>query len=329
MILSVLLATFEESFASTFESQSAGLGKWKLPAEERERALVLLKKQWSRNPHAPALALELSNLLFLAGRREEAVRTLLLTHSLMPTSPQRSKVEGRVRVLSRSFISEEGARSYQAALNALLEGNGASAVARLDSVIAAERYVLDAVVRKGQAEVLLSRWDSAAETFRLARSLNPFEPEVRLWLGYVLIARGEKDEGQQEILGAWRSSTQKQRERPHWRAWTSRALALSGRSGAAKAVLDENPSPRNERWTERSGWNLWASSFLDPARFREIRKFLNLFPHGYQRLLGNSGLDLDWWDPRVFERPVEGFAPGEPESSTSRPGKISGLGLTR
>ena len=162
--------------------------------------------------------------------------------------------------------------------------------------------VLDAVVRKGQAEILWGRLDSAAETFRLARQLNPFEPEVRLWLGYVLLIRGDRKEGVGELLAASKRADPSQRMLPHWRAWVTAAQKLSGRSGAANASSLSRIQSDSRTWTEMSGWSLWLQRIQGEPQHELSKRFLNIFPEGYQKSVGSSGLDLLWWNPRILEK---------------------------
>jgi Tfp pilus assembly protein PilF len=300
-----LLLLFLASNPASADGEPDRGSHWQLSSEEREKAVLTLKKQWLKDPASVGTAIELSSHLLLLGRREEATSALLLAHAAS-TSPQgRSRLEARVRVVSRSFLTVEGARNYQAGVNALLAGDLKPAIARLDSVIVSEQQVLDAVVRKGQAEVMLERYDSASESFRLARRLNPFEPEVRLWLGFALLARGEQDEGQQEILAAWRTADVTERSRPHWNAWAARVQMVQGRSGAARKILGPELFGDIDRMTEKSGWGLWVLLGEDRSLQARIRKYLNLFPKGYRKLSGSRGLDLEWWDPQLLTRDQE------------------------
>jgi len=279
---------------------------WSLSAEDRERALIALKKQWSRDQGSTDTAIELSSLMFLQGRREEASRTLIATHAQTSKERDRFRLEQKVRVISRSFITASGAREYQGAVNALLAGNLKPALARLETVLDSEHQVFDALVRKGQVEALLGRYDSAAETLRLANQINPFESELKIWLGHVLLVRGEKVDGVQEIFSAWRMSGSEQKERPHWRAWMAQALIASGRSGAARRLIWSTALEDSSKWTPESGWLIWGLARVEPSAKVLEKRFLNLFPGGYQRQVGSSGLDLSWWDPKVFDAERQG-----------------------
>jgi tetratricopeptide (TPR) repeat protein len=300
MFLSVLLGGL-----GVADGRAEGLSPWSAPQEGRERAAIQLKRQWLKDLSSPGPAIELSSHLLLLGRREEALRALLAAHGATSSVQDRVRLETRVRVLARTFMSVDGARNYQAGLNALLAGDLKSAIARFDAVITTEQQVLDAVVRKGQAEVMLDNMDSAAESFRLAKQLDPFEPDVRLWLGFALLARGEKDEGEQEIHAAWRMASPAQRRRSHWKAWNARGQILQGRSGAAKKLMGAELPAALEIPAEGQGWALWVSLQADRSDQVLASKFLNLFPSGYRRLVGNEGLDLEWWDPRLLKREQE------------------------
>ncbi len=300
--LSVLALSLFAQVAAFAEGDVDRGSRWQLSSDEREKVALALKKQWLKDTASVSTAIELSSHLLLLGRREEATSTLLMAHAASNSPQGRLRLESRARVVARSFLTVDGARDYQAGVNALLAGDFKPAIARLDSVIASEQQVLDAVVRKGQAEVMLERYDSAAESFRLARRMNPFEPEIRLWLGFALLARGEKDEGQQEILSAWRMADATQKSRPHWIAWNARAQILQGRSGAARRIPGPEPVDGEDRMSESQGWSLWVLLPVDRSLQGRIRRYLNLFPKGYRKLSGDQGLDLEWWDPQLLIR---------------------------
>lgn len=121
---------------------------WNLSPDERDQAVIHLKKRWGRDRSSFSVARQLSELLFLQGRREEAVRTLLSTHEVTSSLAEQKKIQGQVRVLSRAFVTTEGMRHYQAGINALVSGNWKSALSWFEKVLLAEGPVLDALVKK-------------------------------------------------------------------------------------------------------------------------------------------------------------------------------------
>lgn len=276
---------------------------WSLSAEDRDQAIIELKKQWDREIASYSLADELSRLLFLQGRREEALRVLLSTYESTSLAQEKAKIRKQVQVLSRTFATTQGATHYQAGISALVSGNLKSALSRFEQVLSSESQVLDALVKKGQAQFLLGQWDSAAESFRAAIWLNPFEAEVRIWLGRALLERGELREGVREILQAWRAADAHQRGRSHWRAWAAEAYLAEGRSGAAKALVSPEALKGPEKWTSASGWAIGVWSRIDVTQQSRVKAFLNLFPSAYVQPCGESGLDLEGWDPAWLRSP--------------------------
>ncbi len=263
-----------------------------------------LKQQLARQPFDVSLASELADQLLMLGRREEASRVLVFSHSLQKDAAVRGRLVGRVGVVSRALLSGEGARLHQAGVNALIAGNHRAALGHLGVALRTEGPAVDLLARKGQAELLSGQPDLAAETFRLAVRMNPFEPVLRLWLGYVLLVRGERSAGERELQQAWRGANAQQRRRPHWRAWHDESRRTAGVGGASStrpfSVLDRQA----QELDESAGWEIWAALKNSDAALPISQRYLNLFPKGYQRLVGESGLDLLWWDPEVLQAEI-------------------------
>ncbi|MEN9723025.1 MAG: hypothetical protein RJB38_1011 [Pseudomonadota bacterium] len=283
---------------------------WRVRPEDRGEQLLHLKKIWEKDPSSASVAVDLSSLMLLQGRREEACRTLLSSYALTSREADRARLRERVRVISRVFQTGEGARNYHAGLQALTGGDFSAALVRFERVLSEENQVLDALVRKAQIELLRGHVDLATETFRTAYRLNPFEPELRFWLGHLMMSRGERSEGMRELLAAWEGFSPEQKRRPHLRAWLSEGLWRSGQSAAAKKWISWTQIRNPEEWSDRTGWEILAALHHSPALEGEARRFLNLFPKSYQRLVGDSGLDLEWWSSALLESrsSLEGFS---------------------
>ncbi len=175
-------------------------GRWsELATVLRERLAAtdlpsVLRSEWS---------LDLAEALTRLDRREEAILHLVeLAQDPRIRAADRVVALRRANALSRLFGSAQAAENYQRALIHFQAGRLPEARLILQSILTEEAVQLDSLVRLGQICIFLSDWDSAVEHLRRARSLNPFEPVVSLWLGKAMTERGEFEDARRELVRA-------------------------------------------------------------------------------------------------------------------------------
>jgi thioredoxin-like negative regulator of GroEL len=198
-------------------------------------AAIVLRSVSRKNPDFLAGAMELARALVYSGRREEALGVLGQAASRQK-GPRREALEGRLRVLSRLFVTQRTQQIYQEGLNLMMVGKYRPARERFEKALESEPDNIEILTRIGQCLVLEGDMDSAAERLRLARKLDPFEPEVRLWLGRALHQRGELAEALEELKAAHEGLDASERAP----VWYADALVKSGNRKAAVAVLEED-----------------------------------------------------------------------------------------
>jgi len=279
--------------------------------EPRARGLRSSKEQIKD----PILSEKLSRELFLAGKREQACQLLLASHGATQNPEQKKLLEERIRVVSRSFLLTDSSRYYQAGLNALTEGKLAAAEDRFTGVLGKEPGLFDVLVRRAQVRWLQGNGDGALEDLRLAISLNPFEPESQVWLGLVLLGRGERAQGVFQILGAINQLPRAERARPFVRGCEWVVLWASGQQETLRRQV--RAWLRAERSQKKSGpkaepvpsW-AWSMILKVPAPeggLREaLKKTLERWPTRKVDVDGGSGLSLQWWEPGGLAQYLEG-----------------------
>lgn len=182
------------------------------------------------------LSLELSRALLYSGRREEALSLLEQWASKEKKGTFREFWIRRIQVMSRVFITNETSQVYQDGVRLLQEGKHRAARERFEKALEREPDNMEILARIGQCFLLDKDDDSAAERLRSALQLNPYEPELRLWLGRALHRRGEITEGIQELKRAYREM----KGTEHAVIWYAEALVTLNQRGAAIQVLERD-----------------------------------------------------------------------------------------
>lgn len=211
-----------------------------------EARLFLSQKKWAeaaivlgtlhkKNPSSVSVATDLVRALVYSGRREEALSVLGHVLSKETRPEQKAKLARRTRVISRLFLTNESFQQYQQGLQVMGEGKFRSAREKFERVLKAEPDNVEVLTRTGQCLLLEKDEDSAAERLRFARRLNPFEPQLRLWLGRALHERGEA----QEALVELKSAYQELKGFPSAARWYAEALDSAGMRSQALRILEE------------------------------------------------------------------------------------------
>lgn len=259
---------------------------------------------------------EAARALFMEGKREEACKVLLAAHAQLRDGPRRGVIEERIRAVSRSFLKTDSARLYQAGLNLLAEGKLGAAEDRFSGVLSREPGLFDALVRRGQARWLQSNEDGAWEDFRQAHAMNPFERELRMWMGLVEIRRGARTEGARQVMAALvggpASMPQETippaaKRNSFYRAVHWAALWAMGREELVQKQLEALVRAKPDPSRPPASW-IWEHLLATPLSSRSLvfsaRQALRSFPERRIETDGPSGIALQWWDPGSLERAI-------------------------
>ena len=196
-------------------------------------AVIAYKNILKGDPAYTPASVELARALTHLSRREEAIG--VLNHALQyEKGSDRTVLIRQARVLSRLFLTKESVQSFQVGLNLLFTKKFRAAKDRFYQVLQDEPDNIEILVRLGQCLLLEGDPDSSAERLRLAKKLNPYEPEVNLWLGRALHQRGELSQAIEELRSA-RADLKDSEVAP---LWLSEALLDSGQRGVAIEILD-------------------------------------------------------------------------------------------
>ncbi|MGK5087876.1 tetratricopeptide repeat protein [Bdellovibrionota bacterium FG-2] len=225
---------------------SLGFGLASAEEDAHEAHLLMSKKKWpeaaivlksilKKDPEITSVTVDLARALFYQGRREEALA--VLGAAIVREKPAQQKMLVRQsRVLSRTFLKAESFQTFQDGVNFMLLSRFRQAGERLERALAAEPDNVEILTRLGQCSLLDGDADSAAERLRAARRLNPFEPEISLWLGRSLFQRGELELALKELQIAHQELAGAQTPV----LWFSEALALSPKPQAELEILEKD-----------------------------------------------------------------------------------------
>ncbi len=142
--------------------------------------------------------LNLAKALTLMGRREEALSSLWRWVSQIH-GPEREIAQRRAKVLARIFLTKSGAQIYQEGLQLFRDKKYNPAIEKFQKTLTLEPNHFEALLRLGQCLSLKGDSDSAAEILRLAKKLDPTDPDLHLGLGKSLFQRGELKEALSEL----------------------------------------------------------------------------------------------------------------------------------
>lgn len=198
-------------------------------------AAIVLRSILKRSPDFVPGAIELARALVYSGRREEAL-AVLGQAAARHQGPRRAALIDRAHVIGRLFLTTRAQQVFQEGLNLLETGKYRPARERFEQALEAEPDNVEVLARIGQCLVLEGDNDSAAERLRLAKRLDPFEPEVGLWLGRALHQRGELSQALVELKAAYDGLERSERAA----LWYADALVASGARRAAVTLLAED-----------------------------------------------------------------------------------------
>jgi tetratricopeptide (TPR) repeat protein len=217
---------------SVFEEARQLLGKRKW-----EEAAIAFGAFAKRNPSYMPANLGLAAALVHVGRREEALGILTRLARQEKRRPVRDALIRKIRAVSRIFLTSTTFQIYQDGLNFMAGKKYRAAREKLSKAVELEPDNVEVLARLGQCLLLDKDYDSAAERLRLARRLDPYEPQIGLWLARALYQRGELEEALAEFQAVFAELDGTSELAPGWYA---DSLFIMGHRAAALKVLDEH-----------------------------------------------------------------------------------------
>ncbi len=214
-----------------------------LQAQKWEEAAVALKNLLKKEPTVREYRYALATSLYQSGRREEALGVLNEWVEKEKGRDRMSLVQ-RIRTLSRQFSTTETFQLVQDAMAGMNAKNFRGAREKLERAMESEGDNVEILVRIAQALTLEGDYDTAVERLRAARKLNPFEPQIVLWLGRNAFFKGQNAEALEllrsahtQITGSPESSA---RTLELAALWLSETLQASGQFGLGLQVLEND-----------------------------------------------------------------------------------------
>jgi thioredoxin-like negative regulator of GroEL len=200
-------------------------------------AIVLLRSALKKAPRSQTqnIELDLARAMVYSGRREEALTVLSQMINGRKGAAQKQLIQ-RVRVLSRVFLTNATFQTYQDGVNFLLIRKYRAAREKFEKALESDAANVETLTRIGQCLVLDGDVDSAAERLRVARRLDPYEPEIRLWLGHALFERGEMRDALSELKAAYMDLGSSELAA----VWYAEALMGASQKAAATQILEDD-----------------------------------------------------------------------------------------
>jgi tetratricopeptide (TPR) repeat protein len=154
----------------------------------------------------------------------------------------------RIRVLSRLFIANTTFQTYQDGLILLAGRKFKPSQEKFKTALNEEADNVEILMRMGQSTFLNGDRQKAVVHFKMARQLDPFDPEIRLWLGKALQSRGDTREALIELKEAYSYFKENKKENrgdlgknsEAAAVWYSEALVSDGQTSMALRILTQN-----------------------------------------------------------------------------------------
>ncbi|MEO5970070.1 MAG: tetratricopeptide repeat protein [Bdellovibrionia bacterium] len=260
--------------------------KW---TEARDCYLDIIKRDTSSVTVWVGLATALTYL----GRRQEALKHLNQAIDQVKSS-QRGQLLTRIRVLSRLFLTNTAFQTYQDGLILLAGRKFKPSQEKFERAMSEEIDNVEVLLRMGQSTLLEGSSKEALAHFKMAKQLDPFDPEIRLWLGKTYQNRGNHRDALIELKEAYyslkkelgkelgkdlgRNSGQDiERNLEAAAVWYADSLVSSRQTGAALRVLTQDSKLNTSHI-----YSLLAAAKLrtqanksDVASWNQARKDLN------------------------------------------------------
>jgi predicted Zn-dependent protease len=210
-------------------------------AKKWAEAAIVLRAELAQSPaQRRQISIALSRALIFSGRREEALSVLSQALSRESSASVRKSLTQKIRIFSQIFLTNTGFQLHQDGVNLMMARKYRAAREKFDKALEQESTNVANLIRVGQCMVLEGDYDSAAERLRLANRLDPYEPEVRLWLGRALHQRGEIAEATDELKAAY----DEQPGSEIAAIWYAETLISQGQQAEAIRVLQNDVDQR-------------------------------------------------------------------------------------
>lgn len=291
-------------------------------------AAELLKKIVDTDPEDYSAASDFARALLHDGRRDEALK-FLAAMTKRSLGGELAFLVRRIKVISRSFLKNETYQHYQNGVILLEAGKYAPAREQFTKALQLEPNNAEVLLRQGQSLILSRNFAEAHGVLRQASELNPYEPEIRLWLGRVEYRVGELDRAIRNLEYAV-ENLKRSELAP---IWFADVLMAKGLPQAAVQALEKDisqepfhllsllalaeirfsrgtPKETKALWQARKNLQLGLSRFGNYENARSLSEFeseMGLSPHSLKKVKKDIQTLLEQVNTRIKR--------GETESS--------------
>lgn len=257
--------------------------KW---TEARDCYLDIIKREdLKRETSDPAVWMGLATSLTYLGHREEALKQLINAAGHFKGA-QKAQLVSRIRVLSRLFLTNTTFQVYQDGLILLSSRKFKLSQEKFERALSKEIDNVEVLIRMGQSAFFEGNSKEAVGHFKMAKRLDPYDPEIRMWLGKAFQTLGNSPEALLELKEAYHAyrGSGRSLEKDAGRnsevvaVWYADSLASSGQISAALKILTQDSKSNSSHLfslVAAAKLRTQASRF-DPSSWSLARKDLNL-----------------------------------------------------
>ncbi len=203
-------------------------------------AAIVLKKMVAENPQSVELLVELSKVLIVSDRREEAVSRLVEAAGKFPK--HRAALNRRAKVAASMFLNINLAEQFRLGVHHLTAGEYSAAKSKFEHVYKEDPKNGEILLRLGQNAVMDLDYDTAAEYLERADVALPKDPVISLWLGRALHQKGVVDKALVELKSAYDQKPSDEQVV----CWYADALVSAGQAAKAQDVLLQDTRQHTE-----------------------------------------------------------------------------------
>lgn len=222
-------------FVSADEEPASSAVQQLLERRQWSEAVAALRDFVQKSGKSVETVMGLATALMHTGAREEALANLVEGTQRFKGADRTYFIQ-KVRLYSRLFLTNKTFQVYQDGLNLVASKKYRPARERFEKALVEEPDNVEILIRLGQVSILDADPERAVHWMRSAYKLNPFQPEIQLWLGRALVQIGKTKEGLAELTVAYRSLKSSEISS----LWLSEALVQTGQSGAAIRLLESD-----------------------------------------------------------------------------------------
>jgi thioredoxin-like negative regulator of GroEL len=231
------------------------LAQLALEKHEWESAEELFRKISEQNPTSISSLLGLSQALISLHKREEALSVILQAIEKSNVK-QKANLTQRLHTAARLFFTNKNFEVFQDGLNLMMSKKYRNAKEQFEKALEQEPGNTAILLHLGQSLILDNEAESAIKKLTEARRIDPYDAQVRLWLGKSFQIRGLKKEALIELRAAYESLKSSELAA----VWLADELIAQSQASSALHLLESDA----KKWP----FHLWSMTTLVKLRIQ-------------------------------------------------------------